>query len=91
MRDKIYQVSRNHFHVNRWAIDCLKCGKTPDVGLAQGTSGMAWWYRKYVHEQSAEDRRRYEFAEQETRAKKAGLWQEKYPVPLWEFRRTSGQ
>ena len=27
-----------------------------------------------------------EFAEQEAKAKKAGLWQEKNPVPPWEFR-----
>ena len=44
--------------------DCPTCGKTLDVGLAQVTSGMAWWYRKYANEQSREDQRRYEFAEQ---------------------------
>jgi endonuclease YncB( thermonuclease family) len=37
-------------------MDCPTCGKTLDVGLAQITSGMAWWYRQYAHEQSAEDR-----------------------------------
>jgi endonuclease YncB( thermonuclease family) len=57
--------------------DCPTCGKTLDVGLAQITTGMAWWYRKYANEQSAEDQGRYEFAEQEARAKKAGLWKDK--------------
>jgi endonuclease YncB( thermonuclease family) len=32
--------------------DCPTCGKTLDVGLAQTTTGMAWWYRKYANEQS---------------------------------------
>ena len=39
--------------------DCPTCGKTLDVGLAQITTGMAWWYRKYAHEQSREDQDRY--------------------------------
>jgi endonuclease YncB( thermonuclease family) len=47
--------------------DCPTCGKTLDVGLAQITTGMTWWYRKYAHEQSAEDQGRYEFAEKVTR------------------------
>ena len=67
--------------------DCPTCGRTLDVGLAQVTTGMAWWYRKYANEQSAEDQGRYEFSEQETKAKKVGLWQEKNPQPPWEFRR----
>jgi endonuclease YncB( thermonuclease family) len=67
--------------------DCPTCGKMLDVGLAQITSGMAWWFRRYSHEQSPEDQERYEFAEQEAKAKKIGLWQDKTPVPPWEFRR----
>jgi endonuclease YncB( thermonuclease family) len=50
------------------------------------TVGLAWWYRKYAKDQSEEDRRRYEFAETEAKAKKAGLWLEKDPVPPWEWR-----
>jgi len=33
--------------------DCPTCGMTLDVGLAQVTSGMAWWYRKYANERAA--------------------------------------
>ena len=55
---------------------CPACGKTLDVGLAQITTGMAWWYRKYARKQSPEDQGRYEFAEQEAKAKKVGLWQD---------------
>jgi len=71
--------------------DCPSCGKTLDAGLAQITSGMAWWYRKYAHEQSPEDRGRYEFAKQEAKGKKVGLWQEKNPVPPWEYKHPSHQ
>ena len=66
--------------------DCSTCGKTLDAGLAQITSGMAWWFRRYAHEQSPEDQGRYEFAEQGAKAKKVGLWQDKNPVPPWEYR-----
>ena len=73
---------------NVWVTppDCPTCGKTLDVGLAQVTTGMAWWYRYYAHEQSAEDQGHYEFAEQEAKAKRAGLWQDKNPLPPWEYR-----
>jgi endonuclease YncB( thermonuclease family) len=43
-------------------------------------------YRQYAKEQSEADRHRYEFAETEAKAKKAGLWSEKDPVPPWEWR-----
>ena len=66
--------------------DCPTCGKTLDVGLAHITTGMAWWYRKYANEQSTEDQGRYAFAEQEAKAKKVGLWQDKNPQPPWQFR-----
>ena len=69
--------------------DCPTCDRTLDVGLAQITSGMAWWFRRYAHEQSHENQGRYEFAEQEAKAKKVGLWQDKNPMPPWEFRRAS--
>ncbi len=60
--------------------DCDRCGKTLDVSMAVLTVGLAWWYRHYAHEQPAEDRGRYEFAEQEAKARKAGLWQDPTPT-----------
>ncbi len=63
------------------------CPKTLDAGLAQITAGLAWWYRKYGTEQSAEDQGRYEHAEFEAKIRRAGLWAEKIPVPPWEWRR----
>ena len=66
--------------------DCPRCGKTLDVGLAQITDGMAWWYRYYAKEQTPEDRGRYESAENEARLRKRGLWRDTDPVPPWDWR-----
>lgn len=67
--------------------DCPRCGLTLDAGLAQLSAGMAWWYRKFASEQSAEDRGRYQFEEDEARARRVGLWREVDPVPPWDWRR----
>lgn len=67
--------------------DCPRCHKTLDVGLAQITDGMAWWYRRYADEQTSEDRGRYESAENEARLRKRGLWADDNPLPPWEWRR----
>ena len=63
------------------------CPKTLDAGLAQLTVGLAWHYKQYAGEQSAEDRERYGFAEEEARARRAGLWREADAVAPWEWRR----
>jgi endonuclease YncB( thermonuclease family) len=65
------------------------CPKTLDAGLAQITTGMAWWYRQYAQEQSAEDAGAYEFAEQEARGRHAGLWRDADPIAPWDWRRAS--
>ena len=64
-----------------------QCAKTLDAGLAQVAAGLAWWFRKYAKEQSAEDARRYELAEQEARSRRAGLWSDGQPVPPWDWRK----
>lgn len=66
--------------------DCPSCGKTLDVGYSQISAGLAWWYRAYAKEQSAEDRGRYESEENEARLRKRGLWVESSAVPPWEWR-----
>lgn len=66
--------------------DCPTCPMTLDAGQMQLAAGMAWWYRKYAKEQSAEDQARYEFEEQEARARHAGLWKDSDPVPPWDWR-----
>lgn len=51
------------------------------------TLGLAWWYRDYAREQTAQERGQYEFAEQEARAKRVGLWSDKRTVAPWEWRK----
>lgn len=65
------------------------CPKTLDAGLTQITIGMAWWYRHYAREQAAADAGAYEFAEQEARARRAGLWRDPVPTPPWDWRHAS--
>jgi endonuclease YncB( thermonuclease family) len=57
-----------------------------DVNLVQVERGMAWFYRQYQREQSPNDRRLYEAAEDAARADKRGLWRDADPMPPWEFR-----
>ena len=63
------------------------CPLNLDLNLAQVTGGLAWHYKKYAHEQSEEDRERYSFAEEEARAKKAGLWADPHAIAPWEWRK----
>lgn len=58
-----------------------------DAGLAQVQRGLAWHYKAYASEQSANDRKLYDFAESEARASRLGLWVAPDPVPPWKFRR----
>jgi len=58
-----------------------------DVNLVQVERGMAWFYRQYQREQSPNDRRLYETAEDAAKAEKRGLWRDADPVAPWEFRR----
>lgn len=55
-----------------------RCPKTLDVGLALLAVGMAWWSRAHASEQSPAERGRYGFA---AKARRAGLWAERNPVP----------
>ena len=57
-----------------------------DVNLVQVERGMAWFYRQYQREQSPNDRRLYEAAEDAAKAGKRGLWRDVEPVPPWDFR-----
>lgn len=57
-----------------------------DVNLAQVERGMAWFYRQYQREQSPDDRKLYEAAEDAAKAGKRGLWRDTEPVPPWDFR-----
>lgn len=57
-----------------------------DANLEQITRGFAWHYKAYEREQSANDRKLYDFAEQEARARRRGLWADVDPMPPWDYR-----
>jgi len=57
-----------------------------DIGLEQVRRGMAWHFKPYENEQSAEDRVAYAAAEDEARAAGRGLWRDRMPVPPWDWR-----
>jgi endonuclease YncB( thermonuclease family) len=57
-----------------------------DVNLEQVTRGLAWHYKQYEREQSANDRKLYDFAEKEARTSRRGLWVDADPMPPWDFR-----
>lgn len=74
--------------VDRWGWKiCKVTVNAVDIGLEQVKDGMAWWYRKYSKEQTAEDQSAYEHAELMAKLKRLGLWGDTNPVPPWDFRR----
>lgn len=54
-----------------------------NVNAEQIRRGLAWAYRKYLHDQSLLA------LENEARAARRGLWSDGEPVPPWEFRKPS--
>lgn len=58
-----------------------------DVNLEQLRRGMAWHYKAYEREQSAEDRAFYAAAEDRAREAKLGLWADPHAMAPWDFRR----
>lgn len=57
-----------------------------DAGLAMVSTGMAWWYRAYAREQTPQERGQFEFAENDARALRLGLWSDAEPMPPWAWR-----
>ncbi len=51
-----------------------------DANREQVKRGMAWVYRKYMHDQSLLQ------VEDEARKAKVGLWSDAEPIPPWEYR-----
>lgn len=58
-----------------------------DANLEQVKAGLAWHYKQYQREQSAEDIAVYVLAEELARNESKGLWADAEPVPPWEWRR----
>ena len=57
-----------------------------DANLEQISAGLAWHYKKYEREQSAEDRGVYARAETAALAARAGLWRDATQVAPWDWR-----
>jgi endonuclease YncB( thermonuclease family) len=100
------QVSKKHLSNLVFNKDVtLDCGKTDkyrrevcvvmvngkDANQAQVASGMAWWYRQYQKEQTAQQIAEYDAAEVKARSDKVGLWSDAEPVPPWEWRHRKRQ
>jgi len=58
-----------------------------DINLEQVKAGMAWHYKDYEREQTAEDRDLYAQAEDEARSARRGLWVDANPVEPSAFRK----
>ena len=52
------------------------CESTLDANLAMLTLGLAWWPAQFAREQPPQQRGQYEFAQDEAKAKRVGLWRE---------------
>lgn len=57
-----------------------------DANLEQLQRGFAWHYKAYQREQSAKNRKLYDFAESTARAARRGLWRDANPEPPWDYR-----
>ena len=61
------------YKIDRYDRDvCTVYVNGKDVGLAQLDAGLAWWFRKYAHEQPPKDRIDYEAAEDRAAADRIG-------------------
>ena len=60
-----------------------------DVNLAQVKAGMAWHYKRYMADQSAEDRMLYANEETSARQTRKGLWADTNQVPPWDWRKAN--
>jgi endonuclease YncB( thermonuclease family) len=52
-----------------------------DLGASLVQAGLAWHYKRFENEQTADERALYAKLEQAAREKRAGLWQEPTPMP----------
>ncbi len=58
-----------------------------DVNREQIRRGMAWHYKTYQRDQSADDRRAYAGTENKAKEQRRGLWVDSDPLPPWEWRK----
>lgn len=61
-------------------------GTRVDIGLALVEQGLAWHFRAFIDEQTADERRALQAAEAQARRERRGLWQQAEPMPPWTCR-----
>ena len=66
---------------------CSVFAGTSDVGLAMLRDGVAWHYKEFEREQSAEERAEYARVEADARFAGRGLWREPGAIPPWQWRK----
>jgi endonuclease YncB( thermonuclease family) len=57
-----------------------------DLSLRLLEDGLAWHFKRYVKDQTLEDRRLYSQAEDRARENNLGLWSKSQPLAPWTFR-----
>jgi endonuclease YncB( thermonuclease family) len=60
-----------------------------DASLTQIKRGMAWHFKEYEYDQTAEDRAAYAAAEVAARGDMVGLWRDTAPMAPWDWRKKS--
>lgn len=58
-----------------------------DCNLNQIKKGVAYHYKKYQKEQTPEQRKQYDRAEQVAQGMKYGVWSSNDTIPPWEYRK----
>lgn len=66
-------------------IGVVKANGT-DINLEQVKAGLAWHYKQFQKNQSAQDRELYSNAEAQAKAGRIGLWADASPTPPWDYR-----
>lgn len=67
-------------------VTTLIDGQRVDVGRLLVERGLAWHYRAFASEQTAQEKRALLRAEQDARSARRGLWQAQAPMPPWTCR-----
>ena len=57
-----------------------------DANYEQLKKGLAWYYKQYEKDLSAEEREKYADAENLAKKSSLGLWEDLNSIPPWEFR-----
>ncbi len=57
-----------------------------DVPLEMITTGNAWWFEKYLSDQTKDEQERYSAAEKDARHQRLGLWSSPSAAAPWDWR-----